>query len=348
MKSGIFSSVTLIFLLLAKFAVAQAPNNKPAPNVPVIKAQQILLHDEIEALGTGRANESIYISANITEKISKINFTDNQQVTVGDIIVELDHQAELAEKQAEELRLKEHQRELQRLKRLLKKQAINERQYDERKTLVAISKANLARIEAQIADHIITAPFSGVLGLRNISLGSLIDSGDIITSLDDIETLKIDFTVPALYLPKLQAGTKIATSSEIFPGETFNGEIAYIDSRVSPENRSIMLRAIIDNSEQTLKPGLLMNITLFVNERETLILPEETLTQTAKQHFVLAVNSENIVEKIPVTIGSRQNGMVEIIAGIDNETLVIYRGLNRIFPGQKVAISEIKELAYKP
>ena len=117
----------------------------------------------------------------------------------------------------------------------------------------------------------IKAPFRGVVGLRNISLGALVEPGDVITTLDDISVMKLDFNVPSVYLATLKQGTPVEAVSPAFPGQSFKGSVSSIDSRVDPVTRSITARALIDNSDGLLKPGLLMSVELLKNERDALM-----------------------------------------------------------------------------
>jgi membrane fusion protein (multidrug efflux system) len=327
----------------SKHAVRQAPKT----SVIVAKAVEEMIYDKVEALGTTIANESVDITPNVTEKVESINFTDNQIVEQGEILVALQHQEELAQKQGEELQFLEHKRELKRLAVLVRKQAVTKRQYDERKTLVGISREKIAEINAKIADRIIKAPFAGVLGLKNISVGSLVSPGDIVTTIDDISKLKIDFAIPSIYLSSLKKGMPIIATSEAFQGKEFIGEVAFIDSRVDKLSRSIIVRAIIDNADLRLRPGLLLQIILLKNQRFAVLIPEEAILQTGNKHFVLKLAQDKKVIKQEIKIGVRKPGIIEVRDGLIAGDLVITHGAMSAVEGAIVSIKEVREFMPK-
>jgi membrane fusion protein (multidrug efflux system) len=130
------------------------------------------------------------------------------------------------------------------------------------------AKARLRAIESKLRDRLIIAPFDGAVGLRNVSVGALIEPGDVITTLDDNSVMKLDFTVPSIYLASIKSGTPIVATSPAFDKRRFEGQVSSIDSRIDPVTRAIVVRAILPNPERLLKPGLLMQVTLLKNPRE--------------------------------------------------------------------------------
>lgn len=248
--------VTFITLIIVGAGVvwfldseAEERGGRPPTAVEVIAVARQPIADKIEVLGSSYANESITLTANVTETIAEIAFEDGQRVDAGDVIVILEQSEEQAQLKAAELQLAEHQRELGRLKRLLANKAASKRSYDERKTLRDITRQQVAEIQARIKDRTITAPFSGYLGIRQVSVGGLVRPGDAITTLEDSSQIKLDFEVPEVYLPRLVAGLPVVATNDAFVDLKFEGLVATVNNRVDPVTRSILVRAIIDNPD---------------------------------------------------------------------------------------------------
>ncbi len=316
---------------------------RPMKPVVALKAYSEVLHDRVEALGTANASESIDITAKSSGKLESIAFVDGQKVAKGDIIITLDQGEEQGQLAAAKAQLAEHRREIKRLKQLLEKRAASARDLDERKTLAAVAAANVAEIEARIEDLTIRAPFAGTLGIRRVSLGELVQPGQVITSLDATDPIKLDFTIPATQLHGLAVGTAIEAWPDTLPDMKLKGAIKALDSHIDPASRSILARAEIANRDGALIPGMLMHITILQNERKALIVPEESITQKGKNHFLTLVNSEGKVEIRAVTIGTRHDGIVEIRNGLAADELVIVRGMGFVKPGQAVKPAETWE-----
>lgn len=329
------------FLLLTDNQVTQANMAPPKTAVTVLKAYRQPIYDSAHALGTTMANESVDITATVTKKIQTISFNAGDRVSQGDIIAVLEHEQEQIELARAQQQLAEHQRELSRLSKLLLQQATSQRTVDERKTQVALAKETIRQIQSKIQDHIIRAPFAGVLGMRDLSVGALVRPGDVIATLDDINTIKIDFEMPATFLAELKSGDTIRAHNATFNSNTFKGHVSHVDTRVDPATRSVKVRAVIDNNTQQLKPGLLMQITLLKNQRQSLVVAEESIIQRQKDNFLLLVDPETFkVSEQKVELGTRLPGIAEVTRGINAGDLVITRGIQKVRPDQEVAIGE--------
>jgi len=329
------------FLLHSHLNSAPAPAEKmasPAPTpVAVYEVQQKPIFERIEALGTTSANEAAAISAAITEKVVSIHFEDGQVVEAGDLLVTLKQDEERAQHAAALEQLAEHQRELKRRQTLVQENVIPQRDYDERLTLLNITRQHTREIEARISDRNIRAPFSGTLGIRRVSVGALVEPGDLITTIDDLSSIKLDFNVPATHLSTLQPGLVVYAYSAGWEDERFEGTVNAIGTRVDPETRSVLIRAIIENREMRLRPGMLMTVELLNRQRQALMIPEEALVPVQRRVYVLAVGEDFIVQRKPVSIGYREQGMVEITQGLSNGARIIVRGTIRVRPGQQVS-----------
>lgn len=339
---------TLLVLLAATLQLSACSGNgesKAPPTKPVVvlKSYSITLHDQLEVPGTATASESVEITSRVAGRLRAIHFTDGQQVRKGDLIIALEQKEEQAQLAAATAQLAEHSREIKRLERLLANKAAAARDLDARKTLATITASEIKQIEARIDDLTLRAPFDGTLGIRRISPGALIQPGQVIATLTATNPIKLDFSIPATALAGIAAGTAVQARADTLPDRIFRGEIAALDSKIDPLTRAILARAVIDNSDGALIPGMLMHVTVLQHERQALVVPEECITQKQRGHFLTLVNNDNEVELRPVSIGARQNGLVEIRDGLAAGERVIVRGMGFVKPGQRVAIAETWE-----
>lgn len=320
-------------------SAAPTPTKKqrPPPVVTTGKVVEKFVVDEIEAIGTLRANESVVISAAVTEPVASVNFKDGQRVNQGDLLVALtsdEQAAELAEAQAN---LADADRQLQRIKSIGKGLA-SKSDIDAAQAKVDAYQGQLGAIKARLADRLVTAPFSGVLGFRQVSVGALVTPGTEITTLDDISVVKLDFTVPEVYLGKVHFQSLVTGISPAWPAEEFNGRVSSIDSRVDPGTRAIQVRAEIDNPDHKLLPGMLINVTLFSDQYAALVVEESAIVQSGAQARVFIVQDDATVELREVTIAKRLPGQVVISAGVQRDETVVIDGTFNLRPGTKVLV----------
>ena len=339
------SIIVLITFILSPFQIAVSQEEKKA-STPVfitqVKAKKFF--DIIEALGTLRARESVELNSSVTEIVTKVYFQDNQRVKKGDVLLEMDTAEEVAELAEQKSFLEEAQRQVNRLIPLVKNRAASASLLDENRRELEGAKARVNAIQSRINQRIVKAPFDGVLGLRNISVGALAQPGSIVTTIDDDRVMKLDFSVPEVFLASLKTGIVISASSEAFPDKIFEGEVAHINSRIDSVTRSIQARAILSNEEGLLKPGLLMTVELQKNPRTTLLIPEEALLANGPDNFVFVVkqvNGKTTAEKRKVILGARQFGEVEIKSGLTDGEQIVTHGILRINDGDEVTIKAI-------
>jgi membrane fusion protein (multidrug efflux system) len=322
--------------LLAKTSV-----RAPIPVVTaVVKTESFT--ETLEALGTAKANESVVITPTLEERVVGIFFEDGDFVSQGQILVKLDNrvaQYMLAEARAS---LQEQKKQFDRASQLAKTNATSRSQLDEEQSLLKIARARVSNLEARLQDYTIRAPFSGALGIRQISIGAVVDSDTAITTLDDTTTIKLDFTVPEIYLGILQSGMPVSARSPAYPERNFDGIVTTISSRVDPDTRTLTIRALIPNTDRLLKPGMLLSVDLVKNRSQSLIIPEEAVIMEKNQKFALVVTPKNTVAKKEIVTGRRRPGKVEVISGLDIGQQVIIQGITRVRPGTFVNVVETR------
>ncbi|MEO8670933.1 MAG: efflux RND transporter periplasmic adaptor subunit [Tahibacter sp.] len=335
-----------IIIIASAFALGACGKSDPkpaaAPAVPVtttiVAAQS--WSDVIEALGTAQANESITLTAKITETVRRVNFTDGQKVAAGDVLIELSSNQQVAQLRDAQATANDANRQFSRQQDLVKQGTVSKSMFD---TAQATRDSNSARVEAiraTLSDRVITAPFAGVLGLRRVSLGTLVTPGTAITTLDDIHQIKLDFAVPETELAAIRAGLTIRARTPAYPERAFEGRIESLDSRVDPVTRAITVRAIIANPDALLLPGMLLNVDVLSRERETLVVPELALVPVGTRQSVYTVGADNIAHLVAVKTGARRAGEAEVLEGLAAGDRIVVEGTVSLRDGATVAIKQ--------
>lgn len=303
-----------------------------APVVLVAPVEQRLITDTIEAIGTSQANESVTLTAKVNDIVSRVNFEDGDYVEKGYILVELandEQSALLAEARAN---LEDAETNLRRQTELGQQRLVPESEVDIAKTRADAARARLNSIAARMDDRLVRAPFEGILGFREISAGTLMTNNTPITTLDDISSIKLDFAIPEIHLNAIQQGNSIEAKSTAYKDTSFNGVIRTIGSRVDPVTRSVTIRALLDNKDRKLRPGMLMTVSIVTAERMSLVIPESALMQIADESFVFLAGADNKAVKKVVTIGARRFGYLEVIEGLQEGDLLIIEGAFKLRP----------------
>lgn len=338
--------ITTIFLFVFCPAIllAQPPQGKPLQVIAGVVSENEI-SDRIEALGTLQANESVTLSALVTEKVAKIHFNDGDVVEAGKLLVEMRSDEQVALMAEITSRVAEAKRQYDRVKSLGQGGSASASLIDERLREYETAKAQFSAVQSRLDDRRIVAPFSGKLGLRNISEGALVTPGTPIVTLDDLSVMKLDFSVPSTFLDVLKVGLSIEAQARGFQGEVFKGNVASIDSRIDPVTRSVVVRAIIPNPELKLLPGLLMSVDLMKNQRKALLIPEESIISEGPKKFVFVINDregKKFLEKREIISGSRDRGYLEVISGVSNGEMIVVHGTVQAREGQEVTVSSIK------
>jgi len=315
---------------------------KAATPVVVARATRAPFVDELEALGSVRANESVDLTSNRADHVAAIHFEDGQHVQKGDLLVELLVREETAQLAGALAMQEEQLAAYTGVKTLFEQNSISKREFAAAKSVKTAADARVLGLEAAIADRQILAPFSGVLGLRRVSVGAYLQPSTIITTLDDLAVVKLDFTIPETWLAVVAEGMKIDARSDAWPEIPFSGSIVTIATRLDPRTRSATVRAVLENSDLLLRPGMLLKVTIRRGEETVLQVPEEALLQRGESHMVFRVDEEELAESVPVEIGRRRVGFVEITAGLDEGDRIVVVGVGRVRQGAPVHVVRIE------
>ncbi len=326
----------------AGYAQARTSSRAPVPVTTALATNETFT-ETLEALGTAKANEAVMVTPTLEERVVNILFEDGDSVRKGQILVKLDDSEARYQLQEAKATLREQQKQYDRVRKLAKTNSTSRSRLDEEQSLLEIAEARVALLQARLRDYTIRAPFAGVLGIRQISNGAVVDSDTVITTLDDITIIKLDFTVPETYLGVLRNEMGVAAQSPAYPDRKFNGTVTAISSRVDPETRTLTVRAKIPNSNRLLKPGMLLTVNLIKDRSRALIIPEEAVVLNKDKKYALVVKADNTVEKREIVTGRRSPGKVEVISGLNPGQQVIIKGLTRVRPGIAVNVVETRK-----
>jgi membrane fusion protein (multidrug efflux system) len=289
----------------------------------------------IEAIGTAGANESVNVSSKTSNIVTAIHFSDGQAVRTGQILVELDRAQASADLAAATADFVESQSQYNRSRDLVETQVVSKSQFEQLEGTMKANAGRVAAAQARLSDTYIRAPFSGHVGLRRVSLGTLISPGTVITTLDDVSSIKVDFAVPDLYVGELRPGQLVTARTNAYQGRMFEGKVVSIDSRIDPATRAVIVRAVVPNRDSALKPGMFLTVALSKEHRDALLVPEEALVPEQARQFIYVLDGD-VVAKREVRLGRREPGSVEITEGIAAGDRVVVEGAIKLRDGAAV------------
>lgn len=298
--------------------------------VDVFKARPGVAIDAIELVGTARAQEAVNIVARTSGRIASIEFQEGQHVKAGTLLVSLDSATEEADLRQAQAQLEDARAQYQRARALSDGRNIAQADVETRRAAVEVAQARVDMARARLREQRIVAPFDGIIGIREVSVGALVDPTTRLTTLDDISNIRLDIMVPERFLSRITIGQPVVATTSAFPEHRFAGRVTQIDSRVDSVTRSVRVQAQIPNEDLLLRPGMFMNVRLVLDQRENAVfVPEEALIVQGSRRYVYVVSDKKAV-RTDVVIGTRQDGMVEILDGVGIGDAVVVAGSNRL------------------
>ena len=298
------------------------------------------LRDTVEAIGTTRANESVTIAAKVTDTISRVNFDDGAFVTEGEVLVELTNREQSALLDEAEANVQDARNQARRLESMAADNLVPLSELDAAVSRLSAAEARYQSIVARLEDRLIRAPFTGLLGFREVSEGTLVTPGSLITTLDDISIIKLDFSIPEVYLELVREGLSLEAQSSAFPGRVFSAEVRTIGSRIDENTRAATIRAHIDNPDSVLRPGMLMTVQMTTATRKALMVPETAIMQRSAQVFVYAISGTGegaeFAEMVQLRVGARRDGFIEVLSGLAAGERVITDGVIKVRNGSPI------------
>ncbi|MDD0841223.1 efflux RND transporter periplasmic adaptor subunit [Pseudomonas sp. Gutcm_11s] len=307
-----------------------------APLVEVVTPERTLVRDELITFGSLRSDESATIRPEVEGRVASLHFREGEAVKAGTLLVSLDDaiaRAELAQAQAN-LGLAE--KSFVRNQLLFKRGASNAQALDESQSQQQAARASLALAQARLDKTQIRAPFDGVLGLRQVSVGDYLNAGDDIVNLEVLDPLKVDFRVPQKAASQVHVEQSVELSLDAYVGERFIGQIIALNPRLDEVGRSQAIRAQVSNTDRRLKPGQFVKVSVILAERpKALVIPEEAVMPMGQLLFVNLVVAGK-VERRQIRIGQRLRGRAEVVEGLQGDETVISAGWQKVAPGREV------------
>ncbi|RRS08945.1 efflux RND transporter periplasmic adaptor subunit [Pseudoalteromonas sp. J010] len=336
----------IIIVLVAISGYLYLPASQGKANGRAVSATPVQAHTvakeerviTVNSIGSARANQAINVTSAQSDYIAQLYFDDGGVVKQGDKLVQLRDAEEKLDIKALKVTLKEEIRQLNRLKDLAKTQSAARSQLEAQSAKVDSLTAQLEATKTKLAEMTVYAPFDGLLGTRNVSIGSFVNNSTVITTLDDISIIKVDFQVPEKYLAQLQLGMQVSANSEAYPAQTFTGKVSHIDPRINEQTRSVRVTASFTNTEYRLRPGMLLHIALELARFEALVVPEKSIIPRQDKHYVFIVDKEGKAQQREVHLQTRFSGWVAIDKGLAEGQQVITEGTLKIRSGSKVEI----------
>lgn len=313
--------------------------------VTLAKVEKRAFADVIEAVGSARANESVEITAKVSDTVSRLNFTDGQNVPAGFLVAEMSQKEQTADLVAAEANLREQEQSLSRAEKLRARGFVSNASLDALRAARDTAAARVAATRSRTSDRALRTPFAGRLGLRRVSVGALVRPGDVVTTLDDISRIKVDFPVAETRLSGISLGQTVRATAAAFPGEVFTGTVESIDTRIDTASRSVTVRAVFPNDKSRLRPGMLMTVGIETNPRTALAVAEQTLVPVETRQYVYLVSPDGKAERREVVIGARIPGHVEILSGVKEGDSLVLEGTLKMRPGATVKVADDTEKA---
>ena len=332
--------------------VAGAPGGPPAPaaakggttapgsvTVEAVKVVMASLPQTISAVGSLRSDESVTLRPEVAGRISNIAFQEGQRVAKGAMLVRLDPAVPQAEAQQARANLVLAKSKFDRAVDLAKSNFISGQAKDEAENNYKVAEASLQLAEAKLAKMDLRAPFSGIIGLRSVSLGDYVKEGADLVNLESIDPLKVDFRVPEVYMRQVQVGQSLQIQLDALPGKTFEGKVFAVNPLIDAAGRAVVIRAMVRNPDTSLRPGMFARVRLITRDaQDAMVLPEQALVPQGDQQFVYRVVDGKAI-RTKVEVGQRRDAKVEILNGVAKDDLIVSAGQLKLRDGAPVSVA---------
>jgi membrane fusion protein (multidrug efflux system) len=320
---------------------AQGAGSGPAITVEAIKVITAALPQALTAVGSLRSDESVVVRPEVAGRVAAILFKEGQRVPKGAPLVRLDTAINDADVKQARANYTLAKSKYERAQDLQKQNFISAQARDEAENNFKVADAALSLAEAKFAKTEIKAPFTGVIGLRSVSVGDYVKEGADIVNLEAIDPLKVDFRVPELYFSQIRAGQPLEVTLDAHPGRTFTGQVYAVNPLVDAAGRSVVVRAVVRNPDTSLRPGMFARVRLITrDEREALVVPEQALVPQGQDQYIFRV-VDGRAQRMKVEVGQRRDGKAEIVKGLEPQDIVVTAGQLKIRDGAEVKVARV-------
>ncbi|MCU9946617.1 efflux RND transporter periplasmic adaptor subunit [Pseudomonas sp. PDM13] len=352
-------AVYKVFSIKQQIAMFTAP--KPAISVSAAKALEQPWQERLPAIGSLKAFQGVDLTVEVGGTVQDVLFLSGEKVTLGQPLIQMDSDVEKASLATAEATLALARVEFERGRSLVNRQNISKSEFDRLSSELQKSTASVAQLKAMLAKKRIVAPFSGTIGIRQVDVGDLLSSGTTIATLQDLGTLFVDFYLPEQAVPKLAIGQRVRINVAAYPGEFFEGTVAAINPKVEDSTRNLQVRAMLQNPDNKLLPGMFANLeVLLPGDTARIVVPETAITYTLYGNSVYVIDAKKgedgqvqkddkgepmlVVERRFVETGPRRDGKVVVLKGLANGEQVVTAGQLKLDNGSHVAIADDQAL----
>ncbi len=329
--------------------MAQGSIQPPPISVTVAVAKTANWNKRIKAIGTLFASQGVDISSEVAGIVTSINFVSGEEVKTGKLLIELDSRSELASLKSAKAQYEADNSQYQRLLKLKDKEFVTKNALDEQVALVDIAKSQIGITEAALSKKSIGAPFSGQLGIRQIDLGEYIAPGSSIVTLQSIDQLLLDFTLPESNFRDLNVGQLVSFKVRSYPERKFSGTVTAWNPLLDENTRNVSIRAEVDNKERQLAPGMFAEIEVESGQKLTVLtVPETAIFYNIYGEAVYVLEKPEASDSVPdpgyilaarqVRVAYRVGGVAGVSEGLKAGDQVVTSGQLKLFPSLKVAI----------
>lgn len=298
------------------------------------------LSNNIVASGTLMAFEEVELHPEVSGKITQLNLNEGTSVAKGTLLVKLydaDLQAQLRKSQLQKTQAEKTE---QRLKQLLAINGVGQQEYDDVITQINNISADIDLLQAQISKTEIRAPFNGVVGLKNVSLGAYVSPTTVIATFQQIDPLKVDFTIPEKYASAVHNGDNVNFNVDGF-SEVFKGKVYAIEPRIDEATRTIKIRALVQNNKAKAYPGAFAKIDLGLKTiPNALMVPTQCVIPDARDKKVIVVKNGK-AQFVKVETGERNEANIQIVSGINEGDTVVTTAIMYIKPGMDINVTQV-------
>ena len=313
----------------------------PPPGIVVeaAKVSVVNLPQALTAVGSLRSDETVILRPEIAGRVSQILFREGEQVAKGQTLVKLDDSVQQADLDRARANLTLSKTKHERSIDLRNKGFISSQALDEAENNLKVAQADSELMTARISKATIRAPFSGVIGLRQVSVGDYVKEGQDMVNLEAIDPLKVDFRVPEINMSQVKDGQTLQLTLDALPDKTYDGRVFAINPLIDANGRSVVIRAHVPNKEGKLRPGMFARVRLFTSgSKDTLVVPEESLFPLGDDKYVYKVVDGKAMRQ-KIEIGQRREGRVEVVNGLTPEDVVVTAGVIKLREGAAVTIA---------
>ena len=305
-------------------------------SVEVAHVRAMAISDEVQAVGSLRSRRSVVLRPEVSGRVTQLHLRDGARVRQGQLLVQLDDQLPRAQVQQAQAELSIARANHQRNQELVAQGFISQRSVDESAANLQVAQAKLALAQATAARLKIVAPFDGIAGIGNVHVGDYLKDGTDIVNIEDIDSVWVDFRLPERYQTQVRVGQGARVELDALPGATFSAVVRAIDPQIDANGRSVAVRGSIDNRDLQLRPGMFARVTAVFGARaDARVVPEEAIVPQGSKPYVLkvvpgAAPDSRIAQRVPVQLGLRRAGQVEVLQGLELGDTVVTAGHQRV------------------